>query len=153
MFVKSATPNNGFSTSLRRLLASMLLITPCAATADNHRPSAGEYEVTTVSNFNDVPVTMTTTNCVSKEDLDQDPAKIFADSAASEDCKLESFEMAEGTMSMHMVCAADDGSIIMHTEGAYTASSYSMNSTITISAGGTEISTEASVQGTRIGDC
>lgn len=153
MFVKSANPTTGFFASLRYLLTSLLLIIAGATAADNHRPSAGEYEVTTVSNFNDVPVTMTTTSCISQEDLDQDPANIFADSAASEDCKLESFEMAGGTLSMHMVCAADDGSIIMRTEGAYTATSYSMNSTITISAGGTEQSTEASVQGTRIGDC
>ena len=38
-------------------------------------------------------------------------------------------------MSMHMVCNSDEGGLEMTTEGAYTESSYSMNSTIVISAG------------------
>lgn len=121
--------------------------------ADNHLPAAGEYEVTTTSNFNNLPVTVTTTNCITAEDLDQDPASVFADTAAAENCELEEFEMAGGIMSMHMVCNSEEGGLEMNTEGAYTESSYSMNSTIVISAGETRMTTTATVSGTRIGDC
>jgi hypothetical protein len=124
-----------------------------AVSAEHHRPNPGEYEVTTSSNFNNTPVTMTTTNCITAEDLDQDPAKIFADSAASENCDMSEFQMADGVLLMNMSCNADDGGMEMTTEGAYTETGYSMNSTITINAGGTTITTEASITATRIGDC
>jgi hypothetical protein len=54
---------------------------------------------------------------------------------------------------MHMVCNSEEGGLEMNTEGAYTESSYSMNSTIVISAGETRMTTTATVSGTRIGDC
>lgn len=121
--------------------------------AEHHRPNPGEYEVITTSNFNNTPVTMTTTNCITAEDLDQDPAKIFADSAAAENCDLGEFQMADGVLSMNMSCSADDGGMEMSTDGAYTETGYSMNSIITINAGGTTMTTEASITATRIGDC
>jgi hypothetical protein len=139
--------------TLRLCSAVALIVGSSLSHADHHRPNAGEYEVTTTSNFNDLPVTMTTTNCITVEDLDQDPAKIFADTAAAENCELESFEMTDGIMAMRMVCNSDDSGLEMNTEGTYTDSSYFMNSTIEISAGDTRMTTEATVSGTRIGDC
>lgn len=138
---------------LRLCITTGLLSLASVGHADNHLPSAGEYEVTTTSNFNNLPVTVTTTNCITAEDLDQDPASVFADTAAAENCELEEFEMADGVMAMRMVCDSDDGGLEMTTDGAYTDSSYSMDSTIVISAGDTRMTTTATVAGTRIGDC
>ncbi len=139
--------------SIRRCTLISATILATSAGADHHRPNPGEYEVTTTSNFDNTPVTITTSNCITAEDLDQDPAKIFADSAAAENCNLEAFEMAEGRLLMNMSCNADDGGMEMSTEGAYTDDGYSMNSTITINAGGTTVTTEASIVATRVGDC
>lgn len=150
---RQAQPKHNEARWLRLCLSAGLLSLASFGHGDNHRPGAGEYEVTTTSNFNNLPVTVTTTNCITAEDLDQDPASVFADTAAAENCELEEFEMADGIMSMHMVCNSDEGGLEMTTEGAYTESSYSMNSTIVISAGETRMTTTATVAGTRVGDC
>ena len=148
---KDNRPQHGCS--LRKILLTSAVLLTASAIADDHRPSPGEYEVTTTSNFSNQPITMTTTNCVTAEDLDQDPSKIFADTAAAENCQLATFDMADGNLNLHMVCNSDDGGMEMTTEGAYTDSGYSMTSTIVINAGGTSMTTEATVVGTRIGDC
>lgn len=124
-----------------------------SGSADELMPRPGNYEVVTSSNFGGVPVTQTLTSCITAEQLAQDPQKVFAEVPAADNCELEKFEMANGQLSMRMSCNAEDGSILMTTEGSYEPERYMMNTRITINAGDTEVATDATVSGVRIGDC
>jgi|GEM_PF-4402778 len=116
-------------------------------------PRPGNYEVTTSSNFGGLPVTQTLTSCITAEQLETDPQKVFADAPAADNCSLEEFNMADGVLTMRMNCKAEDGSIYVSTDGSYTHNSYTMNTTITINTADTEIISDAKITGKRIGDC
>lgn len=138
------------------LAALALTLATVAALADDQRPAPGRYEVTTKSEFGNLPVpptTVTTSSCLTQQDLDQDPQKIFADLPASDRCTMGEFSMEGGRLSMNLACDTDEGRMVMNTEGTYSPSSYRMESVIDIDAGGSQIRTTATVEAVRSGDC
>ncbi len=138
------------------LAALALTLGTVAALADDQRPTPGRYEVTTKSEFGNLPVpptTVTSSSCLTQQDLDQDPQKIFADLPASDSCTMGDFTMEGGRLTMSLACDTDDGRMVMNTEGTYSPTSYRMESVINIDAGGSQIRTTATVEAVRSGDC
>jgi hypothetical protein len=138
------------------LAALALTLGAVAVLADDQRPTPGRYEVTTRSEFGNLPVpptTVTTSSCLTQQDLDQDPQKVFADLPASDRCTIDEFTMEGGKLTMSLACDTDEGRMVMSTEGAYSPTTYSMQSVINIDAGGTKITTTATVEAVRSGDC
>jgi len=144
---------------VRRIGTPLLLVTglwQTALTADELLPRPGLYEVTTRSEFGDLPVpptTVTTSNCLTAEQLSQDPKKVFADLPAAENCSMETFEMAGGKLEMRLSCQSDDGNMTMEGDGDYDPDSYRMNTVINIESGGAKVRTTATVDARRVGDC
>ncbi len=138
------------------LLVLALALAALAVLADEQRPEPGLYEIVTKSEFGALPVpptTVTTSNCLTQEDLDRDPQKIFADLPAADACTMESFQMDGGKLSMRLSCAMEEGQMVMETSGEYTPSTYSMHSIINVNAGGSQIRSTASVEAVRKGEC
>ena len=138
------------------LLVLALTLAALAVLADEQRPQPGLYEIVTRSEFGELPVpptTVTTSNCLTQEDLDRDPQKIFADLPAADTCSMENFQMEGGKLTMRLVCDTDEGRMVMETDGDYTPTTYSMQSVINIDAGGSQIRSTASVEAVRKGEC
>jgi hypothetical protein len=141
---------------VRTLLALLAIVGPLAAGADALMPKPGRYEITTYSEFGDLPIpptTVTTSNCVTADDLAEDPRKIFADLPAADDCSLDTFTMENGKLVMRLHCKTDHGSMSVNGDGDYTPESYRMNTVINIESGDTQLHTTATVDARRLGDC
>lgn len=140
----------------RALLAMLAAYLPLGAGADPLMPQPGRYEVTTHSEFGDLPIppaTVTTSNCVTADDLAKDPRKIFADLPAADDCSLDTFTMENGKLVMRLNCETDDGTVTVNGDGDYSPESYHMNTVINIESGDTRLHTTATVDARRLGDC
>ena len=133
---------------------SLLIVAACAFAAD--KPNPGLYEVTTQMDYTDLPIpatTLTTKNCLTAEDLEGDLSRIFADLPEDQNCEVESFSMADGSISMKLVCATPEGSMTMSTQGSYDSDSYSMTSNVTMEAAGRQMQMNSTIEGVRLGDC
>jgi len=120
------------------------------------QPNPGKYEVTTVTTYTDVPIpdtTVTTQNCLTQEDLDQDPASIFAGLPDGKSCEVGEFGMADGKIRIHVNCSAPDGDMVMITEGTYATEGYDMTSKVTVAVGEQKVEMNSTIQGKRLGDC
>jgi hypothetical protein len=116
----------------------------------------GRYEVSTRTEYVDVPIpetTITTQNCLTAEDLEAGAGNILAGLPENQNCEIGEFVMAEGALTMTMSCAADDGDMNMVTSGTYTASDYELTSDVTVTVGDKSVVMHSTVQGTRVGDC
>ena len=137
------------------LLSASTLATGMLAAADG-QPTPGQYEVTTFTRYIDVELpdtTVTTQNCLTQEDLAKDPASVFAALPDGKTCSVGEFEMADGAIRMQISCAAPDGDLGRVTEGSYNETGYSMNSTVTITAGEQQVEMHSTIQGKLLGDC
>jgi hypothetical protein len=149
-----STPERVKTLCRRFTFGCMLVGTAIAATAaEDFMPRPGSYEMTTTSNFGELPVTQTSTTCITAEQLARDPREVFAEVPASEDCDMTHYEMAHGNLNVTMVCADTDGTVTIETRGAYTLESYTLTTRIIIDAGDSEVVTEARVNAIRTGDC
>lgn len=135
-------------------ILALLIVTP-AVMAQN-QPVPGQYEVTTTTTYTDVPVpdtTVTTRNCLTREDLDQDPASIFAGLPEGKSCEIGEFEMADGAIRMYVNCSAPDGDMVMITEGAYDDAGYNMLTNVTVIVGEQQVKMQSTIEGKLLGDC
>lgn len=120
------------------------------------QPVPGQYEVTTTTTYTDVPVpdtTVTTRNCLTQEDLEQDPASIFAGLPDGKSCDIGDFEMTDGTIRMHVNCVAPDGDMIMITQGDYDSAGYNMMTNVTVTVGDQQVKMQSVIEGKLLGDC
>jgi hypothetical protein len=119
-------------------------------------PAPGYYEVTTTTHFSDglMPdTTITTHNCLTQEDLDKDPASVFADLPEGKSCQVADFAMEDGVIRMQILCAAPDGDMSMNVNGSYENETYQMTSDVTVIVGDQSVSMQSSIDGKRMGDC
>ncbi len=127
-----------------------------AAYPDPDRPVPGQYEVTTRTTFEEVPIpgtTVTTTNCLTQEDLDKDPASAFAELPEGRSCEIGEFVMEGGNISMRVSCNTEEGSMDMVVTGSYDTSSYTMNSQVVVVVGEDEVRMQSAIEGKLVGDC
>lgn len=119
-------------------------------------PAPGHYEVTTTTHFSDglMPdTTVTTQNCLTQEDLEKDPASVFADLPEGKSCEVADFVMEGGVIRMGITCAAPDGDMTMTVNGSYQAETYKMISDVVVSVGDQTVTMQSSIDGKRVGDC
>ena len=119
-------------------------------------PVPGHYEVTTSTTYTDVPLpntSVTTQNCLTAEDLERDPASVFAELPDGKNCDVDQFEMAAGKISMRVSCNAPDGDMLMVTSGEYDADGYQMVSDVTITVGEQKVVMQSLIEGKLLGDC
>ena len=136
------------------LSAGSLLAAGAVLAAD--LPAPGHYEVTTTTHFSDglMPdTTVTTQNCLTQEDLDKDPASVFADLPEGKSCEVSDFLMEGGEIRMRILCAAPDGDMTMTVNGSYQDEVYQMTSDVVVSVGDQEVTMQSSINGKRLGDC
>ena len=120
------------------------------------KPVPGRYEVTTVTTYTDVPLpdtTVTIENCLTREDLDKDPASIFAALPEGKSCEVGEFQMSGGKISMRLSCSASDGNMVMITGGTYDKEGYDMVSDVTVTVGEQQVEMRSTIHGRRLGDC
>lgn len=119
-------------------------------------PAPGHYEITTSTHFSDdlMPdTTVTTQNCLTREDLEKDPASVFADLPEGKSCEIAEFVMEEGVIRMQILCAAPDGDMRMTVDGSYENETYQMISDVVVSVGDQSVQMQSTINGKRVGDC
>jgi hypothetical protein len=135
------------------LVSSLAFALPAAG---QDQPLAGQYEVTTTTTYTDVPVpdtTVTTQHCMTQEDLDQDPASIFAGLPDGKTCEVGEFLMEAGTIRLHVNCSAPDGDMVMITEGTFDGAGYQMLTDVTVTVGDEQVKMRSTIDGKLLGDC
>ena len=156
-------PWNPLTCVMAATLAAMLLMVTALATAQESPPHMsgkmpvpGHYEVTTNTTYEDVPMpdtSITTQNCLTREDLEKDPASVFAALPEGKTCEVGEFTMADGDISMRMVCSTPEGDMVMTTSGSYDEDSYDMVTNVTINVGDQEVQMRSVIEGKLMGDC
>lgn len=119
-------------------------------------PAPGHYEVTTTTRFSDglMPdTTVTTHNCLTAEDLEKDPASVFADLPEGRSCSVDEFLMEDGVIAMQITCAAEDGDMRMTVDGTYQDETYEMASDVVITVGDEAVTMHSTIDGKRVGEC
>lgn len=119
-------------------------------------PAPGHYEITTTTHFSDglMPdTTVTTQNCLTQEDLEKNPAAVFADLPEGKSCEVADFVMEGGVIRMGITCAATDGDMTMTVNGSYQSETYQMISNVVVSVGDQSVTMQSSIDGKRVGDC
>lgn len=129
-----------------------------ALTADGPAdlPAPGHYEVSTTTSFSDGTLpqtTVTTQNCLTEEDLQKDPASVFADLPEGKSCQVAGFVMEGGDISMRISCTAADGNMVMVINGTYQEETYEMVSEVVVSVGEQQVTMHSTIDGRRVGDC
>ncbi len=138
------------------IVAAGLLLCAAARAGDSERPAAGAYEITTATTYTDVELpatTITTTSCLSAEDLDRDPASALAALPAGDACSVVESVMEGGAIQMRIVCDMSDGSMVMATNGSYDRNGWDMVNEVTVTVGGDQVKMHATITGRRTGDC
>jgi hypothetical protein len=136
------------------LVLGAFVLTSMALAAD--LPAPGHYEVTTTTHFSDglMPdTTVTTQNCLSAEDLERDPASVFADLPEGRSCSVDEFKMEGGDIAMRISCAAADGDMTMTVSGSYQDETYQMVSDVAVSVGDQTVTMQSTINGKRVGEC
>ncbi|MEJ2087979.1 MAG: DUF3617 family protein [Gammaproteobacteria bacterium] len=116
----------------------------------------GQYEVTTTTTYTDVPVAdsvVTTEHCLTREELNREPASVFAGLPDGKSCEIGEFVMSGGTIRIEVDCAAPDGDMTMITTGSYDAHGYQMVADVTITVGDDQVKTQSKIDARRLGDC
>ncbi len=140
----------------RRALALLAAAAMATAATAQDLPAPGHYEVTTTTHFSDglMPdTTVTTQNCMTQEDLEKDPASVFADLPEGKSCNVADFLMEGGEIRMRIDCAAPDGDMTMKVNGSYLSETYEMVSDVVVSVGEQSVSMQSTIAGKRVGDC
>ena len=145
-------------TTARLGLAVALVIGTSTFAADltGDLPSPGHYEITTATSFSDGTLpdtTVTTQNCLTREDLESDPASVFASLPEGKSCDVGKFLMEDGEISMRISCAAPEGDMTMTVTGTYENETYQMLSDVVIKVGEQQVTMQSSIDGKRVGDC
>jgi len=136
------------------LLVGALLLAGTVLALD--LPAPGHYEVTTTTHFSDdlMPdTTLTTQNCLTAEDLEKDPASVFADLPEGRSCSVDEFVMEEGVIAMRISCSAADGDMNMTVNGSYQNETYQMVSDVVVRVGEQTVSMQSTIDGKRVGEC
>jgi hypothetical protein len=133
----------------------IVLFTALSLAAHAERPSPGMYSITTTME-SDMPMptqTKTMTECLTEEDIAQDPQSLMGGQDEANECDISQFSMEDGEMGMSMVCATPGGEMTMNTEGTYDATGYTMHSNMRMTGGGMTFNMKSTGVGKRIGDC
>ncbi|TNF81754.1 MAG: DUF3617 family protein [Gammaproteobacteria bacterium] len=149
MNIRTSRRKPAFAVSL-----SAIVVAGAAFAAD--LPAPGHYEVTTTTHFSDdlMPdTTVTTQNCLTQEDLEKDPASVFAGLPEGRSCEVNDFLMKGGEIRMRITCAAEDGGMIMTVNGGYQNETYQMISDVVVNVGEQSVTMQSTIDGKRVGDC
>ena len=137
------------------LSLSVLLAVSLQAHAD--QPTPGMYSITTTMESDmPMPVPMpaqTMTECLTEEDIERDPKAFLGSQQGTDDCEIGDYAIADGKMTVSLVCEIEGGQMIMNAEGTYDATGYTMISNVQITAAGMTINMKTTGVGKRIGDC
>ncbi len=149
------TPTTSLRTTTRLALGACLAVTSAVVMARD-LPAPGQYEVTTRTSYSSVPLpdtTVTTQNCLTAEDLEKDPASVFAELPEGKSCNVADFTMADGTIRMQVNCEAPDGNLTMTTNGTFDDDGYDMVSNVVVAVGDQEVTMQTITEGKLLGDC
>jgi hypothetical protein len=119
-------------------------------------PAPGLYEVATTTHFSDgiMPdTTVTTQNCLTAEDLERDPASVFAGLPEGRSCSVDQFVMEDGVIAMQISCEAPEGDMRMTVDGSYEDETYRMVSDVLVTVGDEAVTMHSTIDGKRVGAC
>ncbi|MFB0610910.1 DUF3617 domain-containing protein [Aurantiacibacter poecillastricola] len=94
---------------------------------------------------------MTNRSCVTQEDLDNAPERLFAESDG--ECEYTEFDMSAGTMRGVARCNSDAGTMTMTMDGTYADTTYEGTMRMQGDMGMGPTTMVFDVAGTRLGDC
>ena len=139
----------------RTTALSLCLLLGFSLQAHADQPTPGMYSITTTME-SDMPIpvpTQTMTECLTEEDIARDPKAFLGSQEGTDDCEIGDYAIADGKMTVSLVCEIAGGQMIMNAEGTYHATGYTMISNVQITAAGMTINMKTTGVGTRIGDC
>ncbi|GAB4144633.1 MAG: hypothetical protein Tsb0016_14190 [Sphingomonadales bacterium] len=134
--------------------AGVLAASSTALAADMLTP--GLYQITTetlATNMPMAPQGQTVQHCITQEDIDTDPERLFNQSPEAQNCDVADFEIGGGKASMRLSCTMPGGAMTMTMAGSYTATSYDMTNDMEVKAGGMTMTMQSRAVAQRIGDC
>jgi hypothetical protein len=147
----------------RRIATALLAVFAAITTAGpalgqgQGQPAPGMYEVTTTTVYTDVPdmpdTTVTTQTCLTREDLDSDPASVFAGLPEGRSCQVGDFVMEGGNIELKVDCSTPEGDMVMLTLGTYDGQGYDMVTDVTITVGDQSVKMQSTIAGRLLGDC
>ncbi len=135
-------------------VAAMLATASPALAADMLTP--GLYEITTetlATNMPMAPQGHTVQHCITQEDIDTDPERLFNQNPEAQNCDVANFEIGGGKAAMQLSCTMPGGAMTMTMAGTYTATSYDMTNDMEVKAGGMSMTMQSRAIAHRIGDC
>ena len=140
------------------ILVALAAVGPAPALGQaQDQPAPGLYEVTTTTVYTDVPdmpdTTVTTQTCLTREDLDSDPASVFAGLPEGRSCKVGEFVMDAGNIQLNVDCSTPEGDMVMVTSGTYGGQGYDMVTDVTITVGEQSVKMQSTITGRLLGDC
>jgi len=94
---------------------------------------------------------ITSQSCVTQEDLDQSPERMFEESNG--ECRYTEFEMSGGTVHGVAQCQSDQGTMNMTMDGTYTDTTYEMTMSMQGNMGMGPMTMTFDVTGRRLGAC
>ncbi len=150
------TPMTAGPRTVRLISLGALICLAASAAQARDLPAPGQYEVTTQTTYSSVPLpdaTVTTQNCLTAEDLERDPASVFADLPEGKTCDITNFVMADGAIEMAINCDAPDGKLTMTTTGTFDDDGYDMVSDVVVAVGDKEVKMQTIIEGKLLGDC
>lgn len=137
----------------------ILLVLPMfsvSANTGSPEVSPGLYRITGGISGQDVPAGMveeSVEQCVTKEDLEADPASVLGDSDSMAGCTISDYNWSNGKISMTMKCSIEGYDATSVSHGTYDANGYEMVTVMKVEIEGETLRVESFVRGERIGDC
>ena len=143
---------------MHKTLGALLILSFVAVSANSSSPGLepGLYRVTVGVSGRDLPAGLSERSmehCLTEDDLSADPRSILGDDSNMEGCSVSKLEFDNGRISMQMECKVEGGEATAVSRGTYSARSYELVTTMTMTFGYTSMEMESSVRGERIGDC
>lgn len=94
---------------------------------------------------------MTSSSCITRDDLDNAPERMFRDSQGQ--CEYSQFEMSGGRLNAVAQCTTDQGVMDMVMSGTYTDSTYAMTMNMDMDSPMGAMTFTSQVSGERTGPC
>lgn len=94
---------------------------------------------------------ITTTQCITQEDIDQSPEQMFQQSGGQ--CRYSTFEMDNGIINSVAVCDVEGNSMTMTMRGTYTDTTFTMSMNMQGDAGMGQTTMTYNTSGERLGNC
>ena len=93
--------------------------------------------------------------CISKEQAANPSAEMLAGANGTENCKFETFDIKDGTLSLKLACGkvGEAGAMVMTSSGPYGGDAYTLDTNMTMASPVGQMKIKATNSAKRVGEC